>query len=113
MRPMIRKAFLLTAGVVAAASVSAQGTEPGGEYVIQGIFSPTIADAQKIDLRPVPIDTILPEIPVRYDLLPSMATVEPHVDSIAAAKLSVLQPQNRLYKGYLKAGFGLYITPLG
>jgi len=109
---MIRTFSLLTAGVLTAATVRAQ-TEPGGEYVIQGIFSPTIADAQKIDLRPVPIDTILPEIPMRYEMLPAVATVAPRVDSIAPAKLSVLQPQNRLYKGYVKAGFGLYTTPLG
>jgi hypothetical protein len=35
------------------------------------------------------------------------------VDSIAAAKLSVLAPQPMLYKAFVKAGFGLYTTPLG
>ncbi|MEO8591538.1 MAG: hypothetical protein ABI432_19310 [Flavobacteriales bacterium] len=110
---MIRTAFLLTAGGLTAATALAQGTEPGGEYVIQGIFSPTIADARKIDMEPERIDTILPEIPVRYDLLPAMATIEPHVDSIAAAKIKVDPALSRLYKGYIKGGFGLYTTPLG
>ena len=88
-------------------------TTPGGEYFIQGIFNPTISDAQKIDLRPQPIDTILPELPVRYDILPVQAEVAARVDSISAARLSVLSPQPRLYKGYVKGGFGLYSTPLG
>jgi hypothetical protein len=92
---------------------SAQVNTPGGEYVVQGIYSPTLMDAQKIDLRPEPIDTILPELPVRYELLPAKAEIPAKVDSIAAAKLSVLAPQSRLYKGYAKAGFGLYTTPLG
>ena len=109
---MIRTAFILAVCVLAATNTLAQGTEPGGEYVIQGIFSPTIADAQKIDMRPQPIDTILPEITMRYEMLPAMAKVDPHVDSIAPAKLSVLQTQNRLYRGFVKAGFGLYTTPL-
>lgn len=112
MSTMIKTVFSLAVGVLSAATLFAQ-TEPGGEYVIQGIFSPTIADAQKIDMRPQPIDTILPEIPVKYEMLPAKADVPARVDSIAAAKLSVLQPQNRLYKGYVKAGFGLYTTPLG
>jgi hypothetical protein len=41
------------------------------------------------------------------------AEIPAKVDSIAAAKLSVLAPQPRLYKAFVKAGFGLYTTPLG
>lgn len=88
-------------------------TAPGGEYYIQGFFNPTLVDAQKIDLRPEPIDTILPDLPVRYEILGTKAEIPARVDSIAAAKLSVLSPQPKLYKGYVKAGFGLYTTPLG
>lgn len=99
-------------GLLVAPSL-AQVTNPGGEYIIQGVYSPTLMDAQKIDLRPEPIDTILPTLPVRYDLLPVKAEIPAKVDSIAAAKLSVLAPQPQLYKGFVKAGFGLYTTPLG
>ena len=95
------------------AGASAQVTTPGSEYIIQGVYSPTLMDAQKIDLRPQPIDTILPDLPVRYEMLPAKAEIPAKVDSIAAAKLSVLAPQPKLYKGFVKAGFGLYTTPLG
>lgn len=109
----MRSAILIPALLFAALHVSGQGTQPGGEYIIHGFYSPTLLDAQKLDLRPEPIDTILPTLPVRYDLLPVKAEIPAKVDSIAAAKLSVLAPQPRLYKAFVKAGFGLYTTPLG
>jgi hypothetical protein len=104
--------ILLALAVLTSVAAMAQ-TTPGGEYYIQGIFNPTLVDAQKIDLRPEPIDTILPELPVRYEILGTKAEIPARVDSIAAAKLSVLAPQPKLYKGYVKGGFGLYTTPLG
>lgn len=96
--------FLLALGA------SAQGE---GSYEIQGVYTPTIFDAQKIDLRPQPIDTVLPELAVRYDLLPAKAEIPARVDSLQAAKLTIEKAQQRLYKGFVKAGFGLYTTPLG
>lgn len=90
----------------------AQPTTPQGQYTIVGEYNPTLLNAEKIDLRPEPIDTILPTLPVRYDLLPAKAEIPAKADSIAAAKLTVLAPQQRLYKGFAKAGFGLYTTPL-
>ncbi len=111
---LMKRSFFATGLAVLVNGLFAQTTAPGGgEYVIQGIFSPTIADAQKIDLRPEPIDTILPERPMSFDVLPVKAVIPATVDSIAAAKLNVVQPQQRLYKGYVKGGFGLYTTPLG
>ncbi len=99
--------------MISSATVLGQGQQPGGEYVIQGIFSPTIADARKIDLRPQIIDTILPELPVTYKLLSVQADVPARVDSIEPARVDLQAAQQRLYKGYVKAGFGLYTTPLG
>lgn len=84
-----------------------------GQYVIQGIYNPTLVDAQKIDLRPEGIDTILPTLPVSYNLLPVKADIAPRADSLAAAKLNVEKALGRLYNGYVKGGFGLYTTPLG
>lgn len=109
MKAMTGRTLLFVALLTGAVTVHGQG----GEYVIQGIFNPTIADAQKKDLRPVPIDTILPERPVNFEVLPVKATIPAKVDSLAAARLNVVQPQQKLYKGFVKAGFGLYTTPLG
>ena len=87
-------------------------TTPGGEYYINGIFNPVIADVKKLDLEPQSIDTVLPVTPMRYDMLPVKAEVPARVDSIEAAKLNIQLAQQRLYKGFVKAGFGLYTTPL-
>lgn len=106
-------ALLVTAALCAGDRAMAQPTNPQGQYTIVGDYNPTLLNAEKIDLRPEPIDTILPELPVRYDMLPVKAEIPSRVDSLEAAKLKVEAAQQRLYKGYVKAGFGLYTTPLG
>ncbi len=103
-RTLLSAAFLIPFALLA---------QTEGEYVIQGIYNPTLIDAQKIDLRPEGIDTILPPLPVTYSLLPTRAEIPPRVDSLTAAKLNVEKALGQLYKGYVKAGFGLYSTPLG
>lgn len=102
----------ILAGVaVLSFSVSTYAQGDGG-YVIQGIWNPTLADAQSFDLRPEPIDTVLADIPVRYNLLPAKWETRT-VESLLAARLTVSAMQEKLYKGFLKGGFGLYTTPLG
>jgi len=97
--------------VLSGTSALAQ-TTPGGEYYINGIFNPVIADVRKLDLDPQSIDTLLPVEPMQYTMLPVKADVPARVDSIEAAKLNIQLAQQRLYKGFVKAGFGLYTTPL-
>ncbi|MFT3883895.1 MAG: hypothetical protein QM724_00230 [Flavobacteriales bacterium] len=110
---MIRTPFLRIAGWAIAASAAAPLiAQTGEEYYIQGIYTPTIANVQKIDKRPVPIDTILPEKTIDYRLINVRGTVPARVDSIEAAKLNIQLAQQKLYKGFVKAGFGLYTTPL-
>lgn len=101
-------AFLL-----AGPALLAQDPQAGGEFVIQGFFTPTIRDVQKVDIRPEMLDTILPDIPVTYRVIDAKADIPARVDSIAPAKVKLEATQQRLYKGYVKGGFGLYTTPLG
>ncbi len=108
---MNKKTHLLALAVLSCTSALAQ-TTPGGEYYINGIFNPVIADVRKLDLEPQSIDTVLPVEPMQYTMLPVKADVPARVDSIEAAKLNIQLAQQRLYKGFVKAGFGLYTTPL-
>ncbi len=111
---MKRNLLLLAAVLPFALFLSTRASAQNeGQYVIQGIYNPTLVDAQKIDLRPEGIDTILPTMPVSYSLLPAKADIAPRADSLAAAKLNVEKAQARLYKGFVKAGYGLYNTPIG
>lgn len=106
----------LTASCICAANAIAQtdtsGTGIGGEYFIHGIFNPTLADADKIDLKPTTYDTIIPLKPVSYTDLNVSAQVPSQVDSITAARLEISNPIEKLYQGYVKGGFGIYTTPL-
>lgn len=86
--------------------------QTGEEYYINGIYNPTLSDVHKIELRPQPYDTILPEKSISYNMLAVKAEVPAHVDSIEAARLNIKLAQEKLYKGFVKAGFGLYTTPL-
>lgn len=100
---------MVAMAILATAAASAQ---PGGEYYINGIYNPVLSDVHKIDLRPQAYDTILPEKTITYQLLTVQARVPAQVDSIEAARLNIQLAREKLYKGFVKAGFGLYTTPL-
>lgn len=101
-------------GPLATAAQTPQGESgPGGQYYVHGVFNPVIADAEKLFLDPEPFDSIIPPQPLRYDMLGVRYDVVARVDTIAPAKVNVTAMQERLYRGFIKAGFGLYTTPLG
>lgn len=104
----LRAAALLPALAIAF-SLTAQG---GEEYYINSVYNPVILGVEKIDIRPVPIDTILPAKAIDYRMLTVRGEVPVRVDSIDAAKLNIQLAQQKLYKGHVKAGFGLFTTPL-
>lgn len=106
--------FQVRTGLVAAALCAALGlrAQIGEQYYINGIYNPTLADVSKIDLKPQPYDSILPEKEITYGLMEVKGEVPAHVDSIDAARLNIQTAQEKLYKGFVKAGFGLYTTPL-
>lgn len=103
------RSCVMASAMLAAAAISAQS---GEEYYFNGIYNPTLADVNKINLQPQPFDTILPAKDISYQLLTVKGEVPAHVDSIEAAKLNIQLAQEKLYKGFAKAGFGLYTTPL-
>lgn len=102
--------------MAAALTMLAAGTmlhaQTGEQYYINGVYNPTLADVKKIDLQPQPYDSIIPAKAIDYRLLNVTGQVPVHVDSIEAAKLNIQLAQEKLYKGFVKAGFGLYTTPL-
>lgn len=112
-RPMTSTPFLRLAGwAIAALAAAPLLAQTSDTYHVAANYNPTIANVQKIDRRPTPIDTILPDKAIAYHTLDVKGTVPARVDSIEAAKLNVQLAQQKLYKGFVKAGFGLYTTPL-
>ncbi|MEO8734837.1 MAG: hypothetical protein ABI373_10945 [Flavobacteriales bacterium] len=109
MHPRLLRRVALAFAVAASTAAIAQTSE---EYYINGVYNPTLADVHKIDIHPQPFDSILPEKQITYQLLNVKGQVPAHVDSIEAAKLKIQLAQEKLYKGFVKAGFGLFTTPL-
>ena len=103
---------LFVAALIATSTFGQTGGNLNEVYNVEGTFERTINAVQKIDLRPESIDTVLPVTPMTYTMLPVKADVPVRVDSIEAAKLNIQLSQQKLYKGFVKAGFGLYTTPL-
>jgi hypothetical protein len=109
----MKKLFLLPLCAVVAIGSFAQGDGiSGDQYTVIGDMERRMADVNKKDLVPQSFDTILPTAPLTYQMLQVRGAVPARVDSIEAAKLNIQLSQQKLYKGYAKAGFGLYTTPL-
>jgi hypothetical protein len=82
------------------------------EIKVVAPYEPTISDAFKINSNPVIIDSVV-EIPdLIYIVTPRRLNTSFQVEPINAAKM-VGEPLTKLYKSYLKLGFGTYTTPLG
>ncbi len=109
----MRRLPLLLAHLLPLFAAAQEGNAPGGQYYIHGIYNPTIADVRKIELRPALLDTAVPPRAISYTVQPVQARLPVKVDSIAPAKLNVSQANERLYKGFVRLGFGLYNTPVG
>lgn len=113
MSPMnLMKTMLRGAGALAVLLPAAMYAQGGEEYHINSVYAPELSRAEKIAIRPQPIDTILPPKSIDYGMLNVRGEVPVRVDSIDAAKLNIQLAQQKLYKGYVKGGFGLVTTPL-
>jgi hypothetical protein len=74
-------------------------------------YEPVISDAYKINVLPKINDSVIIKPSFEYNIVPAMFKTEYQVNQINAAKM-VSMPLSKLYKGYLKLGYGNYYTPL-
>lgn len=111
-RALLIFAPILCGTMLFAQEVEEEGKVPGGEHYVHGVFNPTIKDAFKILDKPIQFDTIIDIKPMSYELLTVKGATELRMDTIEAARLRMQANLKKLYKGYAKAGIGLYTTPL-
>lgn len=71
-----------------------------------------IRDANKINEVPTTVDKLEELPPIRYSIIPNKMNAEIGVLPIEAAKVNVEDKIKKLYKGFVRGGFGLYTTPL-
>lgn len=82
------------------------------EVKLYNPFKPTLSWENKIHFSPEMSDTSTRSPLFKYDISPQAFMPEYTIRTIAAARLEP-DPLNKLYKSYLKLGFGNYFTPLG
>ncbi len=82
------------------------------EIISVGDRTLTVDAAFKISDLPSTIDTVYESRTLDYMLMPRQIEVNYEPKEIKAAKLKVIEPLTKLYRGYAKAGIGLYTTPL-
>lgn len=74
-------------------------------------YEPTLPEANKINLLPVPDDTLRQRPSFNYNIFSRRFDTEFQLRPITAAKM-LPQPITKLYRGYIKAGLGTHYTPL-
>jgi hypothetical protein len=82
------------------------------EIKVVAPYEPTISDAFKINFNPTINDSIVEVPDLIYIITPHRLNTSLQVEPINAAKM-IGEPLTKLYKSYLKLGFGTYSTPLG
>ncbi len=109
--------FLLTSGGLLGVGVGipkaqAQRDTLGLDVTFIGDREMLLRDAHKILVWPeaAPLPVGKPQF--SYNLLAKRLTVEPNWEPVEAKRLDVQQPLPMLYRGYVRAGYGLYQTPL-
>lgn len=83
------------------------------DIVIVKEYEPTISDADKINKSPRVVDTLeVSQEPLDYSVIPKQIHTSFEVSPIKPAVMKG-EPLDKLYKAYVKGGYGLYNTTLG
>jgi hypothetical protein len=82
------------------------------DFVFVGERKLFLQDANKIGSNPEIYESVVEMPSIRYTLIPAKQNAEVEVEPIPPAKVNVEDRLRKLYKGYARAGFGVYTTPL-
>ncbi|MCD4678842.1 MAG: hypothetical protein K8S00_00505 [Bacteroidales bacterium] len=89
---------------------NAYGQTYDEEITVIAPYEPSISDAFKININPKIKDTTTRIIEHNYSILPKRYDTKFQLEPIKPAKI-VGEPIDKLYKNFVKAGFGNYTTP--
>jgi len=89
---------------------NAYGQTYDEEITVIAPYKPSISDAFKININPEIKDTTSRIIKHNYVIVPKRYDTKFQLDPIKPAKI-VGEPIDKLYKNFIKAGFGNYTTP--
>jgi hypothetical protein len=102
---------MLILGLTILLCIKVNAQTPGSPTInIFRAYEPKVIDAKKILEVPAIEDTMKAVIDINYELNSRPIQTVYEVDQIKAAKVKG-EPLTKLYKGFIKAGFGNYTTP--
>jgi hypothetical protein len=104
----IKKTFVLFFFILAVRTVSVAQNQ---DVIIIDAYKPTISDAFKINDNPKITDSTIEKLNLNYQLNPKLYPTTFSLDPIKPAKM-VGEPLTKLYKSFIKLGFGNKTTPL-
>ena len=81
------------------------------KVTVIGSYEPSISDAYKINLNPKIADTTVEKPKLSYSIAPKLFYAKYEVEPIQAAKVASDKTLDKLYKNYIRLGFGNYYTP--
>jgi len=81
------------------------------EVTFVGDLELFLRDANKISDNPKIRESISEIPPIQYKLIPNKLNATFEVKPIPAAKINLEEKIAKLYRGYIRTGFGLYTTP--
>ena len=90
----------------------AQQNENTETFLGIGSGNRKIAKIQKTPIFPIHTDSVTILDDVKYYLEPKRYMTNYSIDNIKPARLKITANGDKLYRGYLKAGAGTYLTPL-
>lgn len=111
LKTILFTAFFITAHCFAG-FIKAQEPLDFEEIKVIAPYEPAISDAFKIADNPVIEDTVQISKDLVYDITPVKLKTKFDVQPIDAARMRG-EPLTRLYRGYVKGGFGTQSTPYG
>ena len=93
-------------------SIVAQENESTETFLGIGSGTRKISKIQKTPIFPIHTDSISISDDIKYYLEPKRHLTNYSIDNIKPARLKITANGDKLYRGYLKAGAGTYLTPL-
>ena len=107
-----KEAFLALVLLVASGTAFAQPDQDDNlnmDVIVDGIRENEINQANKLSFWPEFRENVVELPPITYNLIPNKLGVNIEPKLIKPAKVKIDESLKKLYRGYLRAGFGVYL----
>ncbi|MDZ4822656.1 MAG: hypothetical protein SH856_04290 [Flavobacteriales bacterium] len=106
------KSFFIGVLIAVSSQVSAQIDTLTSNYTFTGDLELKLRDANKLPVNAQLYEDSVKMMKIQYSLLPTRKNFNIEVKPITPAKINFEDKLQKLYRGYIKAGYGLWFTPL-